>query len=130
MLVAFGISWHTGLWAIAIYFGVQELESYLTYPNVVGRAAKLHPAWIFLALLAGGELLGIAGMVLAVPTVVVAQIVLEEWYFPWVERHRRAPSLTLDAPKEALRFEAPQKTPERPSAPGAPKQPPGAGKTM
>jgi predicted PurR-regulated permease PerM len=130
VLVAFGISWQTGLWAMAIYLGVQQLESYLTYPNVVGRAAKLHPAWIFLALLAGGELLGIAGMVLAVPTVVVAQIVLEEWYFPWVERHRRAPRLTLDAPQEALRFEAPQKTPERQAAPGAPKRPPGAGNTM
>lgn len=107
VVVAFSHSWQTGLWAIAIYWGVQQIEGYLTYPNVVGRATQLHPAWIFIALLAGGELLGIAGMVLAVPSMVVLQIVMQEWYLPWVQRHRSTPALTTPEAPRAVRFSRP-----------------------
>ena len=51
---------------------MQQAEGYFTYPHVVGKVVRLHPAWIFLGFLTGGQLLGIGGMVLAVPTMVVA----------------------------------------------------------
>jgi predicted PurR-regulated permease PerM len=135
VVVAFSHSWQMGLWAIAIYWGVQQLESYLTYPNVVGRATRLHPAWIFIALLAGGELLGVAGMVLAVPLMVVLQIVMQEWYLPWVQRHRTTPALTTPEAPQAVRFSRPawgdvKPVPPDDRRPVDERRPPGSGTAM
>jgi predicted PurR-regulated permease PerM len=122
VLVAFGVSWQTGLWAIAVYVVVQQLEGYFTYPAVVGKVVKLHPAWIFLSFLVGSQLLGISGMVLAVPTMVVAQIVLEEWYLPWVAKCRQHPTLEVPENAASVRFEG---SLTRPGA-GPRMRPPGA----
>ncbi|MOA50393.1 hypothetical protein D3C78_1733990 [compost metagenome] len=97
----------------------------MTYPNVVGRATRLHPTWIFIALLAGGELLGIAGMVLAVPTMVVLQIVIEEWYLPWVQRQRTTPALTAPEAPQAIRFSRPAWGEVRPKPDEPGRRPPG-----
>ncbi|MGE5405937.1 MAG: AI-2E family transporter [Candidatus Saccharibacteria bacterium] len=56
----------------AIYLGlalliIQQLESNLIAPRIVGTRVGLHPLLVVFALLAGGELLGIWGMLLAVP---------------------------------------------------------------
>ncbi len=53
---------------IAVIFIVGQLieGNYLT-PKLVGDSVGLHPLWVFFALLAGGSLLGILGMFLAVP---------------------------------------------------------------
>ena len=54
---------------------VQQIESEVLYPVVVGRALQLHPVPILLAVTAGGVLYGIGGAALAAPllaTVVTA----------------------------------------------------------
>lgn len=50
---------------------VQQVESNLLHPYVVGRAVSVHPVVILLAVVAGGALGGIPGAVVAVPTVAV-----------------------------------------------------------
>lgn len=57
--------------AIAVLV-VQQVESNLLHPYVVGRAVSVHPVVILLAVVAGGALGGIPGAVVAVPTVAVA----------------------------------------------------------
>lgn len=84
VLIGLSISWTTGLWAALIYWGVQQIEGYLIYPFVTGRAVRLHPVWIILAFIAAGSLLGIVGMILAVPVAVTVAILLEELYLPRV----------------------------------------------
>ena len=46
---------------------VQQIESEVLYPVVVGRALQLHPVPILLAVTAGGVLYGIGGAALAAP---------------------------------------------------------------
>jgi predicted PurR-regulated permease PerM len=57
---------------VAITVAVQQLEGHILQPVVLGRAVKLHPVVILLALTAGGVVGGIAGAALAVPAVAVA----------------------------------------------------------
>jgi putative heme transporter len=57
---------------VAITVVVQQLEGHILQPVVLGRAVKLHPVVILLALTAGGVVGGIPGAALAVPTVAVA----------------------------------------------------------
>jgi predicted PurR-regulated permease PerM len=50
---------------------VQQLDNDLLSPWIYGRALALHPVVILLSVVAGGALFGIAGTLLAVPTVAV-----------------------------------------------------------
>lgn len=129
VLLALGQSWQTALWAIAVYVAVEQIEGYVTYPNIVGRAIQLHPAWIFLGFLAGAQLGGLAGMVLAVPVMVVLHIVMQEWYFPWVARHRIRPTLVTPSRPASIRYTGKAWSTGGP-APDEPKRPPGAGTAM
>lgn len=51
----------------AIFLAGQVIEGNFLTPKLVGDSVGLHPLWVFFALLAGGSLLGILGMFLAVP---------------------------------------------------------------
>jgi putative heme transporter len=60
---------------VGITIAVQQLEGHVLAPLVLGRAVKLHPAVILLALTGGGVVGGIAGAALAVPAVAVVSSV-------------------------------------------------------
>jgi len=51
----------------AIFMAGQFIEGNFLAPKMVGDSVGLHPLWIIFALLAGGSLLGIVGMLVAVP---------------------------------------------------------------
>ena len=85
LLIALTHSWSLTLWVLGIYFVAQQIESYLLSPVIVGKSVGLHPAWVVLALLVGAELMGILGMVLAVPAAATLHVLLETLYLPRVE---------------------------------------------
>ena len=59
------------------WFGlVQALEGMVITPKVVGDTVGLHPLVAIVALLIGGQLFGIIGMLLAVPVIAVLQVFL------------------------------------------------------
>lgn len=62
---------------IAIYFIVRQLEDYFVIPHVMGKIAGLHPLLILFAVLAGGHLWGVLGLILAVPIAGVVRILFE-----------------------------------------------------
>jgi len=47
---------------------IQQLESGLITPKIVGNSLGLHPLFVILSILIGGKLFDFAGMILAVPT--------------------------------------------------------------
>ncbi len=55
----------------AIFLVGQLIEGNLITPYVVGESAGLHPLWVFFAILAGGALFGIPGMLMAIPVAVI-----------------------------------------------------------
>jgi predicted PurR-regulated permease PerM len=69
-LVANG--WVAALVVVGAIVLVQQLESNVLQPFVVGSAVRVHPLGILLAISAGGILWGVAGAFLAVPLVAVA----------------------------------------------------------
>jgi putative heme transporter len=62
---------------LAAIIGIQQLESNVLYPMVVGKRLQLHPVAILLALTAGGVLAGVAGAFLAIPVAAVVSAVLD-----------------------------------------------------
>lgn len=55
---------------------INQLEGHIIAPNIIGRTVELPPLAIILALLAGGELAGIPGMMLAVPVAGMLRVLL------------------------------------------------------
>jgi len=60
----------------AIFLIGQLIEGNLLTPKLVGESVGMHPLWVFFALLAGGSLFGILGMLIAVPVAAVAGVLL------------------------------------------------------
>ena len=59
-----------------IFIVGQLIEGNIITPKLVGDSVGLHPLWVFFALLAGGSLFGIVGMLLAVPVAAVAGVLI------------------------------------------------------
>jgi len=59
------------------YLGIATIEGQLVQPLVVGRRLELHPIMVFLALWFAGWLWGIAGIVIAVPSLVSLKVVAQ-----------------------------------------------------
>lgn len=57
----------TALWVIAAFVAANQIESMVLQPRIVGGHVGLHPLTVIFAILAGGKLLGIWGMLVAVP---------------------------------------------------------------
>ena len=57
---------------LAIVLGVQQLESHILQPLVMGKAVSLHPVAVILAVAAGSYLAGIPGALFSVPILAVA----------------------------------------------------------
>ncbi|WP_022881180.1 AI-2E family transporter [Gryllotalpicola ginsengisoli] len=64
---------------IAIVVFVNQLESHLLQPQIMGHSLKLHPLIILLALAAGSIIGGIVGAVLAVPIAATAWGIISVW---------------------------------------------------
>lgn len=73
----------TALWTVALFFGVNQLESAVLSPKVVGDLVGLHPVTVIFAILAGAELWGLLGMLLAVPLTAVLKVSGES-FFEWL----------------------------------------------
>jgi predicted PurR-regulated permease PerM len=58
---------YTALWVGLFYLAVHQLEGHVIVPRVMGQALGAHPLLVIFALIAGAELYGIVGALLALP---------------------------------------------------------------
>ena len=63
--------------AVAVMYTVlRHAEDYFVIPLVIGRIVRLHPALVIFALLSGGAVFGLLGVILAVPVAATLRLVL------------------------------------------------------
>ncbi|NML07125.1 AI-2E family transporter [Sphingomonas sp. G-3-2-10] len=75
--VGFSAGYEQGLWAIAIYFGVQTFDGYVLIPLVAKRTVDLPPALTLSAQILASTLFGVMGLALADPMVAMIKVALE-----------------------------------------------------
>ena len=68
--------WLPVLGVAGVFAFVQAIEGFVITPRVVGENIGLHPVAVIFAVLLGGELFGITGMILGVPVVAVLNVLL------------------------------------------------------
>lgn len=59
-------------------FIIQQIEGDLLGPKITGVSINLHPILIIILLILGGKIAGIAGMILAVPVVVICKVIYDD----------------------------------------------------
>jgi predicted PurR-regulated permease PerM len=65
------------LWVVALFVFIYQIEGHVVVPNVMATALRLHPLLVIFGLLAGGELYGIWGVLLALPTMAAGRAIWE-----------------------------------------------------
>lgn len=79
VIIALLVSPFLGLLTAILYVAVQQMESHVIVPVVMRRAVGLSPLIVVLALVIGGTLGGIFGILLAVPLTVIGAELLDDW---------------------------------------------------
>jgi predicted PurR-regulated permease PerM len=67
----------TAILTIVAYVLIQQLEGNVLTPRIQGTALHVHPILVLLAVIAGGELAGLAGIVFAVPALAVFRVLFD-----------------------------------------------------
>lgn len=86
LVVAATISVKMVLYVVLVNTACQILEGNVISPQVVGRSLKMHPLLIMFALLVGGELAGVVGLILAVPVFAVIKVIVQHVFLYYVHR--------------------------------------------
>lgn len=61
---------------LIVFAIVQSVEGYYLTPKLLGSRLNLHPMWVLVGLVIGGNLFGLLGIILAVPVIAIAKVVL------------------------------------------------------
>jgi len=66
------------VWFIMLFLALQQVEGNLIYPRVIGSSVGLHGLWVMLAVIIGGGMMGVTGMLISVPLCSVFYVLLRE----------------------------------------------------
>jgi predicted PurR-regulated permease PerM len=75
----------TALYAVIVLLVVQQLESSVIAPKILSKNIGIHPLLVVFILMAGGELYGLAGVLLAVPAAATLKVILRYIYLKLVD---------------------------------------------
>lgn len=79
VLTAFSQSATLGAYTLGLFIVIQQLESHLLIPIVNRYTTNLNPVIVIVAMLIGGKLIGVTGVVLAVPLAVLFHEIVRHW---------------------------------------------------
>lgn len=93
---AFQISIQRALIVAGLLVLYQQFEDRFLVPRVYGQTLNLPPLVVLIAVLAGGELYGVVGVLLALPAAAVGRVIFEYW----LDRWKAAGTLTAPLPTD------------------------------
>ncbi len=80
VLLALLHSGYAMAFAMLLFLGVLRIvQDYVIYPRIIGQGIHLHPLAVILAILAGAEIAGVAGIFLAIPVIAVLTVSYRHW---------------------------------------------------
>ncbi len=100
VLAALPLGWKAVAIAVAAHVVIENIKGYGLSPLIEGSQVDIHPLTAFIAVIAGGLLLGWVGALIAVPSAAVVQVVVEDVLIPWRRRRVVAAEGTLNTPLE------------------------------
>ncbi len=65
------------LWVGILFIGIQWIENNVLAPKIIGESTGIHPIAILLALIIGGGMFGVMGMIFSIPVIAVWKILFD-----------------------------------------------------
>lgn len=120
LIVAAFIGWQKMVFVAIIFFVIQMLEGNILAPKIMSSEVGMHPAIIIFILMAGGEVAGLPGMLIALPSAVILKAFYDHFYSEkYIEEPAEEAAYIEEASAaDAQRFPAPQPAPEPPTGQG------------
>ena len=107
----------SALWVGLLFLGIHQIEGHIVVPNVMGSALRLHPLLVIFGLLAGGEIYGLPGALVALPLLAAGRAI---WEFfgerVTLESWAQGAAVPVEVEVEQTRPVAPLPPPEDPPA--------------
>lgn len=97
VLFALTAGWLVAAITLLYFLFVHAIEAYIVGPRIIGRAVRLHPLVSLIAVVAGAELYGALGALLASPVAGVVQALIIALWSEWRKAH---PDQFLDSKEE------------------------------
>ena len=101
----------SALWVTILFIAIQQLEGHIVVPKVMGKSLRLHPLLVIFGLLAGGEIYGFPGIIVALPLLAAGRAAWE-FFAERVELASWSEAVPLD---ESTGVDLAPATPERPA---------------
>lgn len=79
ILLAATVSWPTAIAVLVAYTAYQQFENYFLVPRVYGKTLQVTSLSILLGVLIGGQLLGIIGVIVALPVAAAIPVLERVW---------------------------------------------------
>ncbi len=67
----------SAIWIVLLFLAIHQVEGHIVVPNVMGSALRLHPLLVIFGLLAGGEIYGLPGALVALPLLAAGRAIWE-----------------------------------------------------
>jgi predicted PurR-regulated permease PerM len=67
----------SAVWVALLFLGIHQIEGHVVVPNVMGKSLRLHPLLVIFGLLAGGEIYGLLGALVALPLLAAGRAIWE-----------------------------------------------------
>jgi len=87
VVIALTVSWQLALITLIYTIIVDCIEGYVLSPRIIGRAVEIKPVVSLLAMIAGSELFGIWGAILAAPTMGLIQALVGAYWQYYQKTH-------------------------------------------
>lgn len=85
IMLAYLVSPSLAFKVIVFYIIVHQLENHIIVPNIMGHTIHLHPVIVIISLLIGYQILGIVGMMVAVPVTALLRVLIKNL---WITTER------------------------------------------
>ena len=88
------------LWFLVFIIILQQIESNIIYPKIMGQQVGLPGLWVLIAVILGGEFFGIPGIIISVPLCSVLYTLLHEWILKRLREKRLCKQNSSHIPNE------------------------------
>lgn len=69
------------IWFLILFIVLQQIENNLIYPRVVGKSIGLPGMWVLIAVIIGGKLFGVIGIILFIPVFSIIYVLIREYTY-------------------------------------------------
>ena len=94
----------SAIWVALLFLAIHQIEGHIVVPKVMGTALRLHPLLVIFGLLAGGQIYGLPGVFLALPTLAALRAIWEFFgervhFEPWTAGGTVPVEVELEVPE-------------------------------